>query len=228
MHERVAELVQDLTIELDLLSFDAERHLLVELPRHVAHEAGKPIEHLPYRRHAGLNDLVLEIGGETRDVDRDLVDVGVLSHPARGQLVQAAALGHELADQIHEGIEPPQIHADVAATAAGRDGLPGSGGDLTLIRSAAQRDALDVSHGSNSGLDVRGRRGGLELERKPAVEVVRLEGGGRGLDPVNRAQRLHFANDQHGTPPFEGRFGTDQHVDETRRSRRSRRGGETL
>src|SRR5438552_13862202 len=61
----------------------------------------------------------------------------------------------------------------------------------TLFRSSpAQRHALDVSHRSDGGLDVWGRRGGVELDHEPTIEVIRLEGGGRRLHPAHRAQRL--------------------------------------
>ena len=87
MHQGVAKLIEDLAIELDFLALDTKRHLLAELPRHVAHETRKAIEHLPHRRHPRLDDFVLEVGGETRDVDRDIVDLRILAHPACGQLV---------------------------------------------------------------------------------------------------------------------------------------------
>src|SRR5207249_10942367 len=115
MHGRVAKLIEDLAIELDLLSLDAKRHLLAELPRHVAHETRKAVEHLPHRRHPRLDDFVLQVGGETRDVDRDVVDLRILAQPACRQLVQTATLSDELADQVHEGVEAPQIDADVTA-----------------------------------------------------------------------------------------------------------------
>src|SRR5438034_242448 len=91
--------VEDLAIELDLLSLDAKRHLLAELPRHVAHETRKAVEHLPHRRHPRLDDFVLQVGGETRDVDRDIVDLRILAQPACRQLVQTATLSDGLADQ---------------------------------------------------------------------------------------------------------------------------------
>src|SRR6266511_3380042 len=124
VHERIAQLVEDLPVELDLFAFDAERHLLPQLPRDVAHQPWKTVEHLPHRRHARLNDLVLEIGGEARDLNRDLVDRRILADPARGQLVQAATLGHQLADQVHERVEPAQIDADMPAAPSRRPSPP--------------------------------------------------------------------------------------------------------
>jgi hypothetical protein len=103
--------------------------------------------------------------------DRDLVDLRILTDPARCDVVQPAALGDELADQIHEGVETTQIHADVtaASTAAGAFG----GADLSLVDPpAAHRYALDVSHRPDGGLDRGRRRGGLELAHEPAIEIV--------------------------------------------------------
>src|SRR5438132_11590869 len=45
------------------------------------------------------------------------------------ELVQAAAHGDELADQIHEAVEPPEVHADVPALRRGSGGaVAGAGG----------------------------------------------------------------------------------------------------
>jgi len=41
VHQRIAELVQDFAVELDLLAFHPERDLLAKLTREVAHEPGK-------------------------------------------------------------------------------------------------------------------------------------------------------------------------------------------
>src|SRR2546425_1623062 len=75
----------------------------------------EPIEHLPHRGHPRLDDLRLEIGGEPRHLDREVVDGRVAS--LGGELVQAPARGHELPDQIHQPVQSPQRHADVAAAA---------------------------------------------------------------------------------------------------------------
>ena len=158
MHEGIAERVEDFAIELDFFPLDPKGHLLVELPRDVAHQAREAVEDLPHRRHPRQDDFVLQIGGKARDLDRDLVDLRILSHPARGDVVQPAALGHELADQIHERVEPPQVDADVAGASPPRTF---GGTDLALIRAAAERHALDVAHRSDGGLDVGGRTGGL-------------------------------------------------------------------
>src|SRR2546425_2874293 len=49
----------------------------------------EPIEHLPHRGHPRLDDLRLEIGGEPRHLDREVVDGRV------------ASLGGELRSEEH-------------------------------------------------------------------------------------------------------------------------------
>src|SRR5256884_443466 len=124
VQQRVAELVQDRAVELDFLALDPERDLLAELAGQVTHQTGEPVEHLPHRRHARLDDFRLQLARQPRDLNRDIVDRRV-SGVGR-ELVQAAAHGDELADQIHEAVEPPEVHADVPALRLGSGG--GGGG----------------------------------------------------------------------------------------------------
>src|SRR5439155_26003478 len=101
-----------------------------------------------------LDDFVLKVGGETRDVDRDIVDLRILAQPACRQLVQTAPLSDELADQVHEGVEAPQIDADVTAASRSPSSppSPSSSGrtfgraDLALVRSTSGRHSLGLSH----------------------------------------------------------------------------------
>src|SRR2546425_12345064 len=75
----------------------------------------EPIDPLPHRGQPRLDDLGLEIGGEPRHLDREVVDGRVAS--LGGELVQAPARGHELPDQIHQPVQSLQRQADVAAAA---------------------------------------------------------------------------------------------------------------
>src|SRR5207249_6301075 len=109
----------------------------------------KAVEHLPHRGHPRLDDLVLQVRRETRDLDRDLVDLRILPHPAGGQIVQASALGDELADQIHERVEPAQIHPDMTAAAGAALGRA----EVRVITRSTDADALDVSDRADGGFD---------------------------------------------------------------------------
>src|SRR2546429_9582069 len=73
----------------------------------------EPVEHLPHGRHARLDDPGLEVPGEPRDLNRDIVDGGIAS--LRGELVETAARGHQLADQAHQLLQTPQVHPHVPA-----------------------------------------------------------------------------------------------------------------
>src|SRR2546425_9953634 len=55
VEQRVAQLVQDGAVELDLFALHAERHLLAQFPREIAHQAGEAVEYLPHRRHPRLD-----------------------------------------------------------------------------------------------------------------------------------------------------------------------------
>src|SRR5207237_805804 len=87
--------------------------LLVQLARQTAHQAREPVEHLPHGRHARLHDPGLEVPGEPRDLNSDIVDGGIAS--LRGELVETAARGHQLADQVHQLVQTPHVHPDVPA-----------------------------------------------------------------------------------------------------------------
>jgi len=135
---------------------------------------------------------------------------------------------HQLTDQIHQRIEPAQIHPNVAA-ASPRPARAGGGAvrgrELPFVAGrSAEADALDVAHRPDGGFDVGRRLHRVELNREATVEIVRFEGGERRLHPVHGAQGLHLSNDQHRAPPFQGRFRPDGDVDDLpRRSRRGRR-----
>jgi hypothetical protein len=64
VHQRIAQLVKNRAVELDLFALHAELDLFIELAREIAHQPGKAVEHLPHRRHPRLDDFGLEIGGE--------------------------------------------------------------------------------------------------------------------------------------------------------------------
>src|SRR5438093_1325041 len=139
----VAELVQNRTVELDLLPLDPKRHLFPELARQVAHEPREADEHLPHRRHASLDDPRLPIGGHARDLDCHVVARRVA--PLGGELVQAPPRRGELPDQVHQAVQPPQVDPDVSAAPPlrGRRGQALEPGPTHLL--AAHRQVRDVT-----------------------------------------------------------------------------------
>src|SRR2546423_424915 len=79
---------------LDPLPLDANRALLPHPAGQAPHQTGKAVEHLPHRRHARLDDFVLQLTREAGDLNRDVVDRRV-SGGGR-ELVQPAAHRDEL------------------------------------------------------------------------------------------------------------------------------------
>src|SRR3972149_4014560 len=103
--QRIADLIQQRPVQLDVFSFNHEFDLLAEPTRQVADQPGESIEPLPHRGHAGLQDLVLELGGELGDAPAHLFqgDVGL----ARRDLHQLPAGGHQPADPGHQAGRAP-------------------------------------------------------------------------------------------------------------------------
>ena len=80
--------------------------------------------------------------------------------------------------------------------ATGHSGRAFSRRDVCLF-SATDRHGLDIANGANCRFDLRGSSAGVELERKPSIEVVRFERRRRRLDAMHTAELLRFADDQH-------------------------------
>src|SRR6266540_3022054 len=106
---------------------------------------------------------------------------------------------------------PPHPPRPTRSTAPGEDTLGGR--DVLLL--VAHRHALDVSHRTDRRLDVPRASGALELEHEVAVEVVGLECRGRRLHPLNDAQALHLADDQHGAAALQRRLWPKLNADES-------------
>src|SRR5207249_856144 len=229
VQQRVAELVQDRAVELDFLALDPERDLLAELAGQVTHQTGESVEHLPHRRHARLDDFRLQLARQPRDLNRDIVDRRV-SGVGR-ELVQAAAHGDELADQIHEAVEPPEVHADVAALRLGRCGEgAGPGGGATLF--SAHRDMLHLARGPHHPLDLRDPGRSTDAEAEAPIELVGLERRlGRG-HRVHGADGLRLLDHEERATALERCFGAERDLHQPPgrgrrlddRSRRGRRG----
>src|SRR5260221_12901425 len=90
-----------------------------------------------------LDDFGLQLARQAGDLDRDVVDRRV-SGVGR-ELVQSAAHGDELADQIHQAVEPPEIHADVAALGLRRGGRGRAGPRGRTPLPSTHRDGLHAA-----------------------------------------------------------------------------------
>src|SRR6185437_7337260 len=115
VNDRLADLVEHRAIELDLAANQRELDLLAERVRGVADETRETVEHLANRHHAARHDLLVQLGDEPRRLRQRLVERGI------GDLVrdvgEPVARDEQLAREIHEAIEPLQLHAHGARRA---------------------------------------------------------------------------------------------------------------
>jgi len=210
VQQRIPELVQDGAVELDLLPLDAERDLLPQLAGQVPHQTGKAVEHLPHRRHARLDDFVLQLTREAGDLNRDVVDRRV-SGGGR-ELVQPAAHRDELADQIHQAVQPAEFHSDMTALRLRRGGGGRTGGGERAPLFSAHRDVLHVTRGPHRALDIRGPGGAADAEAEAPVEFVGLERRLGRRHRMHRADGLRLLDHEQRAPTLERRFGTQRHL----------------
>ena len=62
MHDRIADLVDNRTVELGVFAFDCQIDFFVEFLGHVANHARESVKDLADRNHADFHDDVLQIG----------------------------------------------------------------------------------------------------------------------------------------------------------------------
>ena len=143
VQQRRPDLVEDRAVELDLASLDVEPDPLAEIAGQVADQPGEPLQHLTDRRHPRRDHLRLHLGGQPRDAIAHLgeVRVGGLG----GERAEPILGHHQLADLLHQRVEPAEVHPDLTAL--------GGGLGLGVVRLEAHR--LDFAGGAERGLDLR-------------------------------------------------------------------------
>ena len=104
VQQRVADLVENRAVELDLLAFDVEADALAEVAREVAHQPRKALEHLAHRRHPRRDHLGLHPRHQPRDPVAHLGERRIVG--AGGQDAQPVLRDDQLADLLHQAIEP--------------------------------------------------------------------------------------------------------------------------
>ncbi len=104
----LADLVEDRLVQLGLLTFELQAHLLAVGKREVAHQALEALEHALHRQHAHLHDGLAQIVGALDDQLARLAE-GAQKLPVRDLLAQAlfhggkgGALDDELAHEVQE------------------------------------------------------------------------------------------------------------------------------
>ncbi|HKE48134.1 MAG TPA: hypothetical protein VKB52_08710, partial [Rhodanobacteraceae bacterium] len=78
----------------------------------VADDARESVEHLPDRHHPTRHDAILQVRDEPRRLCDRLGECRFVHR--RGELLQASARDDQLADEIHQRVEPVEIDPDVA------------------------------------------------------------------------------------------------------------------
>ena len=210
VQERIADLVQDRAVELDLLAFDVEPDPLAEVPRQIAHQPGKPLEHLADRGHPRRDHLRLHARHQPRDPVAELGERGIVR--AGGHHAQPVLGDDQLAHLLHQPVEPREVDADLPVAlhpvAQRRGGL----------LEAHRVDLAGAPDRRGQGL-LAGRR--LDPEAEPAVELLALELDQRRADRRHHTQHLGPTNREDGARPPHHGLGLDGHLD--RRGRAGRR-----
>ncbi len=112
MHDRLADLVEHRTVELDLAPVEGELDLLSQRVRGIADEARKAIEHLADGHHAARHDLVVEIGDEPRCLRERVIERGI--RELVRDVGEPAARDEKLASEIRQPVEATELDADRA------------------------------------------------------------------------------------------------------------------
>ena len=113
VHDRIADLVDNGTIQLGLLTLDREVDLLAEFLGYVAHHSGEAVEHRTDRDHADLHNNILQIARHTVHLLKRLHEIAHAMCLA--DLLEADFIDNQLTHKVHERIELLDVHADTLA-----------------------------------------------------------------------------------------------------------------
>ncbi len=177
--QRVADLLHHRLVELGGLAVDLQLHLLAQLARQVAHQAGEAVEREADREHADLHHAALELPGVALQVGQALLQLLQVDGVAQGQLLQHRLGDDELAHHVDERVDLLDVDPDggggggrpvggfglapvAAGPALGVGGSPAAGvpvvtGPAELVGCA---DLLAVGAGPGDGVGVGGGGGG--------------------------------------------------------------------
>ncbi len=197
VQQRLADLVQDRAIQLDLLAFHVEPDPLAEIARQVPNQPGEPIEDLADRSHPRRNDLALHRGHQAGDAIAYLAERRVGT--GERQHAKPVLGDHELADLLHQGVQPAQVDPDLAAARHA----------LAFTARLLERDRLDVARGLERGADRLVGRARREPEEEASVELLALELRGGRPEATHGPQRLGAPEDQRRPSATHDRIGSD-------------------
>ena len=176
VQQGITDLVQDRTVELDLLPLHVEPDLLLQVPREIAHQPGKPLEHFADRRHPGRDHLTLHDGDQPSDA---------LTHLGEHRI---GRLDARIARRFFATTSSPTCF--ISASSRGRS--------IRIWRTCRPRSAadllqsyrLDITNRGEGGRDLGIRRPGLQPEGKPAVELVFFQLSQRRTHPADLTEFL--------------------------------------
>ena len=183
MQQRLADLVEDGAVELDLVALGVEADPLAEVAGQVTDQPGKALQHFAHRRHPRGDDFGLDLGDQSRDPVAHLVQRR-LRRRGRDH-AEPVLRHHQLAHLLHQRVEPAELHPDLP-------GLTARGGGLIVV----EAHGIDVARAAEHIHDplVAGRTGEPEVEA--AVEIVAVELRQRGPQRAHHPERLGAPDDQ--------------------------------
>ncbi len=110
MDERVGKLVDDGLVELGLFAFHNEAYVLAKLGGQVTHQALELGKGRPDGQHPDPHGNIAELGAEPFHLLCNAYEVRVAL--CRRELGKPCLNRHQLAHQVHQGIEPWRRYAD--------------------------------------------------------------------------------------------------------------------
>jgi hypothetical protein len=116
--KRVADLVNNRSVQFGFLAEDLQIHLFAQVTGQAADDAGEFLEDLVHRDHAHLKDLHLQFRGDKIHPFGEFAEFLVEIEPLGGPLLQvlveldhAVALKHQLPYLVHQVVQAFDIDA---------------------------------------------------------------------------------------------------------------------
>jgi hypothetical protein len=112
MEERIANFVEEGSVEFDVSPLDHEGHTFLQLPRQIPDRAGKSVEHFRHRGESGLGDAGLGLGHQATDAPRQRLQGG--PRGGHGNFGELVGRHDQFTDLIEEIIQTLKGHSHLA------------------------------------------------------------------------------------------------------------------
>ncbi len=123
--QRVGQAFDQRLVELGLLAGQDERHLLAQIVRQVVHQPAEAAEQLADRHQARAHGGVAQFQRQAFDLLGDRLHLPVRA--GGGDLLQARLGNDQLADLVHQVVQPLGRHTNAAGDARRNVGMGGGG-----------------------------------------------------------------------------------------------------